>query len=516
MSNKNPDFKSFRDSFDKYQKKSKPSKFIDTEFDGLFDGNTEKSKTEKDNELLLQSGKLITFNTEQYDGIGKIRIWLKAKAVTFFTLAGPAGSGKSTILKKILDEFYGGVVVSAPTHKAVSVIQKITNIEGLTLHALCGLRPDVSLDEFNPNSPIFNPIAIPRITDYNLVIIDEASMINKELFELIKILTKNSRTKVLFVGDSCQIPPVGEKESVIFFQDDIEKYSLNKIERQKDTNPILIVADSLRNNLNRVDGGFERKSNINELGEGVLFTVDKKDFRELILQKFMSKEFNKNMDFCKGIAWKNETVMQSNKIVRNAIFNENSDIIEINDIIMGYRTITDESQRYCIIKNSIDYRVVEKSNLEENQYEIKGYRVKLREDLSDNQYKFQDVFIVNSDDCDNLQTYAEMHDYFSDMGKSNKKMWRKYYEFRRNNLVMSNITKFRNGYLRGSGEVIVKDLDYGYFVTCHKVQGSTYNHVAIILSDIEKNWTLKERNQLFYTSLTRPTLTATILCNRID
>ncbi len=149
--------------------------------------------------MLLPNGKTITFNTEQYDGIGKIRKWMKAEGVTFFTLAGYAGTGKSTIIKKILDEYNWGVVVSAPTHKAKKVVMNTTGEDGLTLHSLCGLRPDVNLDEFNPNSPIFNPIAIPRITDYNFVIIDEASMINQELFELIKTLTKNSRTKVLFL-----------------------------------------------------------------------------------------------------------------------------------------------------------------------------------------------------------------------------------------------------------------------------------------------------------------------------
>jgi predicted ribonuclease YlaK len=180
-----------------------------------------KTLTDQDNQLLLPSGKLITFNVEQYDGIGKIRVWLKVEGVTFFTLAGYAGTGKSTIIKKILDEYNWGVVVSAPTHKAKKVIMNATGEEGLTLHSLCGLRPDVNLDEFNPNNPIFNPIAIPRICDYNFVIVDEASMINNELFELIKTLTKKSQTKVLFMGDPAQIPPVGEKESVVFTQSDI-------------------------------------------------------------------------------------------------------------------------------------------------------------------------------------------------------------------------------------------------------------------------------------------------------
>jgi len=52
-----------------------------------------------DNQLLLPNGKLITFNDEQYNGINKIRAWLKSDK-TFFTLSGYAGTGKSTCIKK--------------------------------------------------------------------------------------------------------------------------------------------------------------------------------------------------------------------------------------------------------------------------------------------------------------------------------------------------------------------------------------------------------------------------------
>ena len=119
----------------------------------------------KDNQLVTLTGKLITFNEEQYDAIKKIRDWLK-NGQTFFTLAGYAGTGKSTCIKKILDEYHGDIVVSAPTHKAKKVIMNMTDIEGQTLHSLLGLRPDVDLDNFNPNNPEFNPIAEPKIFDY--------------------------------------------------------------------------------------------------------------------------------------------------------------------------------------------------------------------------------------------------------------------------------------------------------------------------------------------------------------
>ena len=493
-----------------------PYKGIDfkslSELDVMLKGNINKLP---DNQIKLPNGKIITFNDQQYEGINKIRRWLKTDK-NFYCLMGFAGTGKTLSIKKILEEYHWGVVVSAPTHKAVKVIRNMTGEEGQTLHSLLGLRPDVELSDFNPNAPQFNPIAIPRIIDYNFCVIDEASMINKSLFELIQEKIKNSNTKILFVGDLAQLPPVSEDISAVFTQPDIEIHELTKVERQDCDNPLMPIYDTLRNNLNKLDGGYERKTNTLDSGEGIIFTTNKVEFRKAVLEKFNSNEFKKNSDYCKGLAWKNETVMASNKIVRTEIFGKDSDVVEVGDILTAYRSVSSENQRYNIIENSADYHVVEKSNLEENKYEIKGYHVKLREDLAKKEFKFVDIFIINSNDHENLHQYAEMHDFFRDMGISNKKTWNKYYEFRRHNLLMVTIEKFRNGMLRNSSDVIKKDLDYGFFLTIHKSQGSTYQHVMVMENDLNLNWNVIERNKLRYVAFSRPEKTCTVLTTKID
>jgi ATP-dependent exoDNAse (exonuclease V) alpha subunit len=487
----------------------------DFDIDDLLSNDSETEPDVPDNQLYLPSGKIITFNDQQYEGIQKIRKWLKSDK-TFFTLAGSAGTGKSSIIKKILDEFKWGVVVSAPTHKAKGVIAEFTNKDAKTLHSLLGLRPDVNLDEFNPNSPVFNPIATPQITDYNLVIIDEASMINEGLYNLIQEKTKDSRTKVLFMGDPAQIPPVSEVISAVFNRTDIEYHWLTKIERQQITNPLVFIYDDLRQNLESIDGGFLRKSNMNDKGEGVIFTVDKRDFRKRMIEKFRSDEFKKNADFVKTIAWKNDTVMTSNRIIREDLLGKNTDVVEVGDLLMGYRTISNSRQTYNIIENSADYQVVEKSAIEQNSYGIKGYQVKLREEIGKGKFNYDDVFIVDIYDHDNLHLYGQMHDFFRDMGKVNKKMWVKYYDFRRNNMLMCTIDKYINGTYRSTSDTIVKDIDYGYCITGHKSQGSTYSHVFILEEDIKQNWVVKERNQIFYVCLSRPSISATVLTTKID
>jgi len=470
------------------------------------------------NQLMLTTGKVITFNDEQYEGINKIRHWLK-NGQTFFTLAGYAGTGKSTCIKKILDEYSHEVVVSAPTHKAKKVLMNTTDRDAQTLHSLLGLRPDVDLDDFNPNDPEFNPIAEPKIGDYDFVVIDEASMINQDLYNMIIEKTKDTSTKVLFMGDPAQIPPVGERESVVFNQQTNEFHQLTKIERQNDSNPLFFVSDALRNNLTNPTGGFPRKSRTNKIGEGIIFTTDKDEFRKAILNKYTSDDFKSSTDFAKVIAWRNKTVMGANKVIRTALFGKDADTIEIGDILMAYRSVRSSSGRHNIIENSADYRVVSKSELTKNKYKILGWEIKIREDLPHGKFKFKEIFIIDINNHDNLYRYAELHDQYRDFGKKHSKeagAWDNYYNFRRQNILMKTITKHSDGRVRSSYDIINKDMDYGMAITAHKAQGSTYTHVFVMENDIDLDWLIKERNQLKYTSFTRPIISATVLTTKLD
>jgi len=469
----------------------------------------------QDNQLVLPTGKLITFNDEQYAGINKIRNWLKGEENFLFTLAGYAGTGKTTCIKKILDEYQGAVVVSAPTHKAKKVIIATTDVEGKTLHSLLGLRPDVDLDNYNPNFPQFEPIADPTIIEYDLVIIDEASMINQELYNLIIGITIDYKMKILFMGDPAQIPPVGEKMSAVFEQKEIELHQLTKIERQNQSNPLSVVYSALRNNLTKQSGGFQRETAMNEKGEGVIFTEDTDVFKDLILKKYKTEDFKNNIEYAKVIAWQNKTVMGANKAIRNELFGKGADAIEVGDVLMAYRSVRSSNARYNIIENSEDYRVIAKTEKSQNKYGLMGWDVRLREDLPHGKFKHKNVFIVDVNDVNNLHRYGELHDDFKEIGLRREVpgSWKKYYDFRRNNILMKTINKFRAGNPRNKKETIVKDMDYGMAITAHKSQGSTYTHVFVMENDIDENWTVKERNQLKYTSLTRPTTSAVVLIN---
>lgn len=461
--------------------------------------------------LKTPSGKIITFNNQQNEAIRKIRLWLPSSR-KIFTLAGVGGSGKTTVIKKIIDEYWGNMVVSAPTHKAKKVIMRTTGVDGETLHGLLGLRPDVNLDEFNPNDPIFNQIAIPKMGNYGLIIIDEASMINEDLFKLInEELEFNPKTKIIFMGDPAQIPPVNEKESIVFTKLTEDYYELTQVMRQQDGNPLFEIYDKLRNNMHELKGGFERKTTLNSKGEGIVIYRNKNEFRKEIIKAFTSNEFEKDIDYTKVIAWTNNTVSESNKIIRNEIFGKNCNFIMVGDIIMGYRSIRGSSDKINLIDNSADYKIISVSTRMKNMYDIWGYDCKIKEYLWNGKFSHKNIFIVDHTNHENLHNYAEIHDGLILIAKDNKKQWKNYYDFRKKSLIMVDITKFRNGDERSSDQKINKDIDYGLAITCHKAQGSTYNQVFIIEKDINLNRKIKERNQIKYVALSRPTTRATLL-----
>lgn len=469
------------------------------------------------NQLMTPQGKILTFNSEQIEGLNKIRHWLK-NGETFFTLAGYAGTGKSSIVKKILDEYRGDVVVSAPTHKSKNVIMNMTDKDGRTLHSLLGLRPDVDLDSYNPDSPDFHPIAEPKIFNYSFVVVDEASMINQELYDMISGLTNNTEIKILFMGDPAQTPPINERESAVFNQITNESHQLTIMERQEDGNPLSVIYDALRHNLTKPDGGFIRKSQMNKKEEGIIFTDNKSEFRKLILERYRDPQFQNSTDYAKVIAWKNKTVMSANKVIRTELFGENTDVVEVGDILMCYKSVRSSNAKYNIIENSSDYRIINKMDKSKNKYGICGFMVRLREDLPYGKFKNKDIFIIDSNDHENLHNYADLHDKFKKIGKGKKEIgsWNEYYSFRRQNILMKTITKYRDGTPRNKYDKISKEMDYGLCITSHKSQGSTYIHVFIMLADIEENWKIKEKNQILYVALTRPTTSATVLTMKIN
>ena len=132
---------------------------------------------------------------------------------THIFLTGKAGTGKTTLLKKIKKEIYKRSVVVAPTGVAA------INAEGMTIHSLFQLPfgPIIPNQRGGPKSAYkFNRNKIKLIKSLDLLIIDEISMVRCDVLDAIDAVLRKFRDRdkpfgglqLLLIGDLNQLAPV--------------------------------------------------------------------------------------------------------------------------------------------------------------------------------------------------------------------------------------------------------------------------------------------------------------------
>jgi exodeoxyribonuclease V len=188
------------------------------------------------------------------------------------TLAGYAGVGKTTVVARVvgdLDKAGLRVMVLAPTHKALSVLaDKLggADVDTATLQSALALKlkdlPDGQQQTEDTGEP-------GSLRDYQVAIIDEASMVSAAMFAT--ALSKRGAARLLFVGDPAQLPPVDQSAQGAASGEASEKkvgpelspafgdavplhWRLTEVVRQAQENPIIRLATAARQ---CIDGGQE-------------------------------------------------------------------------------------------------------------------------------------------------------------------------------------------------------------------------------------------------------------------
>ena len=147
------------------------------------------------------------------------------------TIGGYAGTGKTTIIRAILDT-YGArdLAVCAPTGKAAHVL-RTKGVEACTLHSLIYMPRGVDAQ----GQVVFgrNRLPMPRVA-----IVDEASMLSVQLVQDLERAVNH----VLYVGDHGQLEPIGDDPGLMAAPD----VRLETIHRQAEGSPIIAFAHHVR------------------------------------------------------------------------------------------------------------------------------------------------------------------------------------------------------------------------------------------------------------------------------
>jgi len=164
-----------------------------------------------------------------------------------FVLSGYAGSGKTFLSMRLLRQVEASGLcwtVVAPTHKAVGVLRQALSLEGLqptwypsTIHRLLRLKLRRQGDRELCESTEQTAMALEHL---GLVLIDEASMVDSSLLTIALQCAHPFRTRLVFVGDPAQLPPVGEAESPVFALQRARSACLTQVVRHQ--GPVLQLA----------------------------------------------------------------------------------------------------------------------------------------------------------------------------------------------------------------------------------------------------------------------------------
>jgi exodeoxyribonuclease-5 len=178
--------------------------------------------------------------------------WLASPADgTPFVLSGFAGSGKTFLSMRLLRQVEASGLcwtVVAPTHKAVGVLRQALELEGLnpawypsTIHRLLRLKlkrqGDIELCEPTEQTAM-------ALEHLGLVLVDEASMVDSTLLGIALQCAHPFKTRLVFVGDPAQLPPVGEESSPVFAMQRACSAALRQVVRHQ--GPVLQLAGGLR------------------------------------------------------------------------------------------------------------------------------------------------------------------------------------------------------------------------------------------------------------------------------
>lgn len=412
---------------------------------------------------------------------------------TVFLLNGYAGTGKTSLcaaLVKSLNMVGIGTVLLAPTGRAAKVFSRFAGHPAYTIH-----RRIYSVGGNGITSP--RDIRPAENRSVNTVfIVDEASMIGADsasgnlLEHLIHYVYSGVNCKLILLGDTAQLPPVGCEESPAMSAKTLHAEGLRVTRavltatvRQASDSGILYNATWLR-----------RAMRLEEFPSPVLTATPFDD-----VHVTDGEELEDSINAAYAVDGVGETILVTRSNMRATGFN-----LAIRSRILGYEEELCSNDRLLIGKNNYywtkeikgidfiangDAAVVEKVIGTETRYGFRFADVKLR--LPDRDMSIDCKIILDTlvNDAATMSR-QEMTDLFERIAADD-------------NPSVSAATRAANA--MKSPYLNALQVKYGYAVTCHKAQGGQWRNVYVDLGYIPPESMGMEFYRWLYTAVTRAT-----------
>lgn len=474
-------------------------------------------------------------NDQQKTALNKMDEFLNDPSESTFSLQGYAGTGKTSIVKYLLAHhrtarrekrlMQNNVVFSSPTNRANAVLrQNLHDEQVYTLHKVFGLSPDMSIEEFSTRNLKMIQQKSETLHRGDLLIIDESSMINDELFSFVLKSVKDKGVKVIFMGDKAQLKPVKKHTVSKVFTDITNTYELTKVERTAD-NPLLEEVTNIRNSKNPLEQ-LSLQTAVNEDNEGVTYTNSKSGLFDKAAELFNDPELKNNPLLARVLAYTNSSVTALNKFIQQNKFGNKEGVdYYVGDIIMGYSNYSvDRDTQEPKIINGGDYTVLKVSDKKHTVYEgiaCDYFEITIK-DAIDKKKPALTVRVLSKDNPKEVfnafgKEFERKLAIAHAAPKGSREYGARFAEFYAFKDAFATPYDCTYGLNSSTGEPLVKipkTFDLGYAHTIHKSQGGTYKYVLIDSTDIEKARDAELEKQLKYVALSRAQEHAYVLTNK--
>ena len=413
-----------------------------------------------------------------------------------FVLKGYAGTGKTNMigaLSKTLPKFKWKSVLLAPTGRAAKVLSNYSQKPAQTIHKKIFTKIPTH------DGGVAFSLAENKHTN-TIFIVDEASMIgldnptsdsiyNSLLESLLEYVFSGTNCKLIMVGDTAQLPPIGSNESPALDLDYlkasyhllIKHIELKQVARQQDASGILKNATHLRECIGNFNGEFPKIS----LHKDVV-RLSGEDLEDALNSAYSNFGYNDVLLVTRS----NKRANLFNQAVRGRVRYMEEDLCS-GDLMM-------------VVKNNY-FWLDEKS---EAGFIANGDSVEIKKIIRRKEiygFNFAEC-VVKLCDYENMPEISLtllLDSIYTEVPSLTKEQQQQLYANIMEDVNDEPIKGLRMNYLRKSPYFNALQVKFNYAVTCHKAQGGQWPCVFIDQGYLTKEMLNKEYIRWLYTAFTR-------------
>lgn len=419
-----------------------------------------------------------------------------------FLLKGYAGTGKTSLigaLVKTLDQLEQKCILLAPTGRAAKVFSHYARHSAFTIHKKIYRQRNFSndMDNFSLDD---------NLHQQTLFIVDEASMIPNDglsgtsfgtgrlLDDLIHYVYAGTGCRLMLIGDTAQLPPVGEEESPSLSADVLRGYGLQvhesqltEVVRQMHDSGILWNATELRRYI--AEEEFFSLPSIRVEGFPDIQVIPGNELIEAISDCYNSSGMDETIVVCRS----NKRANIYNKGIRNSIL-EREDELNSGDLLMVAKNNyfwTEQCKEIDFIANG-DIAVVRRVRRTREAY---GFR-------------FADVVLAFPDYDDmELEVKLLLDTLHTDTPALPKEQNDKLFYSVLEDYADITVKRERMKKMKADPHYNALQVKYAYAVTCHKAQGGQWKRVFLDQGYMTEEMLTPDYFRWLYTAFTRATET---------